>query len=343
MKKILLIFIILFLTGCYDYMEINDLGFITAIGIDYEEDTYKATFEMLDDSDDIQKIKSESKTISNLFDNISLIISKVPDYHHLKTVIISKSVAQNHLKELTDFLIRSPEIRNEFLLVVCEGTSPLELFKKDSKKSIGEKIAKLIKTSKNQTNISYDRSFEDILEKLLNKKMEATASVITLENDEITLKGIGLFKGYNYKYFLDTKKSSLLNILNKENTNYSIFIENMETKIYESNVKYDFKENSVTININAKAKIIENTTQMDLKDNKNYLIIEKKLNKVLENDLNDLINNLKDNNIDSINLNDRQYKKTRKNRNNYLKNADIKINIDTKINWKGSIFQIDEN
>ena len=343
MKKIIILIIILLLTGCYDYMEINDLGFITAIGIDYEENMFKATFEMLDDSNDIQNISTEGKMVDNLFDNISLSIFKVPDYHHLKTVIISKNVARDHLKELTEFLIRSPEIRNEFLLVICEDISPLKIFKNDSKESIGENIAKLIKTSKSQTNISYDRSFEDILEKLLNKKMEATASVITLENDELTLKGIGLFKGYEYQYFLDTKQSALLNILNNENTNYTLSLKGIETKLYESSVKYDFTNNKVSINVNAKAKIIENTVNLDLKNNETYLIIEKELNDILKDDLNNLINDLKEKNIDAININDKQYKKTRKNKNNYLKNADIKINVDIKINWKGSIFQIDEN
>ena len=37
MKKILLIIIIIFLTGCYNYTEINDLAFVSSIGIDYNK------------------------------------------------------------------------------------------------------------------------------------------------------------------------------------------------------------------------------------------------------------------------------------------------------------------
>ena len=335
-----MLIMIFFLTGCYDYKEINDLGFITAIGIDYEESTFKAAFEILDDSNDIQIVSTESNNISNLFEDISPHISKIPDFHHLKAVIISKSVAKNHLKELTDYLIRSPEIRNEFLLVICDNNSPLKIFSNDNKESIGEKVAKLIKTNKSQNNITYDQSFEDVLEKLLNKKTEATAVVINLENKEIVLKGIGLFKDYTYQYCLDTKASSLLNILNNENVNYIIPLKGLEIKLYESNVKYDFDKNNVNILVNAKAKIIENTTNYDLKDNQDYLIIEKKLNAIIKSELNELISNLKNHNIDAISLNDKQYKITKKNIKNYLQKVNIRINVDIKINWKGSIFQI---
>ena len=50
MKKIILITLLLFFTtGCYDYMELNDLSIISGIAIDKVEDKYKVTFEILND------------------------------------------------------------------------------------------------------------------------------------------------------------------------------------------------------------------------------------------------------------------------------------------------------
>ena len=48
MKKfILLLLIPLFLGGCYDYNGLNDLAIISGIAIDYEDDEFKVTFEVI--------------------------------------------------------------------------------------------------------------------------------------------------------------------------------------------------------------------------------------------------------------------------------------------------------
>ena len=52
MKKIILIIALFLLTGCYDYKEINNLGIISAIGIDYQDDEYNVTLEVLNDQAD---------------------------------------------------------------------------------------------------------------------------------------------------------------------------------------------------------------------------------------------------------------------------------------------------
>ena len=48
MKKLLILLIIPFiLSGCYDYNELNDLAIISGIGIDYENEEYIVTYEIL--------------------------------------------------------------------------------------------------------------------------------------------------------------------------------------------------------------------------------------------------------------------------------------------------------
>ena len=46
MKKIILLFILLLLTGCKDYTEINDLGIISGMIIDYKDNKYEITTEI---------------------------------------------------------------------------------------------------------------------------------------------------------------------------------------------------------------------------------------------------------------------------------------------------------
>ena len=59
MKKIFFILIIPFiLGGCYDYNQLNDLAIISGIGIDYENDEFKVTFEVI-------STKKEGETINH--------------------------------------------------------------------------------------------------------------------------------------------------------------------------------------------------------------------------------------------------------------------------------------
>lgn len=62
-EKILIIILTLLLcTGCFDYKEINDLAIINAIGVDYEDDEYVITLEILNDQIDKDSSKITSYT-----------------------------------------------------------------------------------------------------------------------------------------------------------------------------------------------------------------------------------------------------------------------------------------
>ena len=91
MKKIILISFLFLLTGCYDYKEINDLAIISAIGIDYKDDEYVITLEVLNDQNDkdSSKIKTYTKTSSNkslakALEETADLLSDQANYSHVK-------------------------------------------------------------------------------------------------------------------------------------------------------------------------------------------------------------------------------------------------------------------
>ena len=50
MKKIIILLCLtFFLTGCYDNIELNDLAIISGVGIDYKDNQYYLTYEILSD------------------------------------------------------------------------------------------------------------------------------------------------------------------------------------------------------------------------------------------------------------------------------------------------------
>ena len=95
MKKIIILLIsILLLSGCYDYVEINDLVIITGMLIDYENDNYVITNQLIEnEKESIVKIyKTEGKTIDECISKLSKLLNKDIFISHLKSLIITENL-----------------------------------------------------------------------------------------------------------------------------------------------------------------------------------------------------------------------------------------------------------
>ena len=84
MKKLILIFIILLLTGCMNYNELNNLAIITTIGIDKDNDNYNVSFLVSTDTESNIVVKGNGKNISLSFDDAIKKLSKNAYFGHLK-------------------------------------------------------------------------------------------------------------------------------------------------------------------------------------------------------------------------------------------------------------------
>ena len=127
MKKLLLLLIIpLFLTGCYDYQELNNRAIIAGVAIDYEEDAFHIDLEILnnkkssnqeEESSKTYYVKGSGPTLDKAFQDCHSRLSKEPYYSHLKILILGEEVAKEKLSEVLDYMIRDATIRNIFLPV----------------------------------------------------------------------------------------------------------------------------------------------------------------------------------------------------------------------------------
>ena len=173
MKKLLILIICLFLTGCYNYVEINDLELVNGIFLDYKSDKYIGSF-------DIDEIKiSEGTAISDLFRNFEESIDKKAYYAHIKTIIISKEILNNHFDELIDFILRNNEIRNNFYLIVSDNVL-------DDYKS--SKIKNLIVNKKYNNNVIKTCLFKNIVTTYL-KNNTILLPTISKVNEDVEITG----------------------------------------------------------------------------------------------------------------------------------------------------------
>lgn len=357
MKKIIILIICsFFLYGCYDYKEVNDLAFITALGIDYKDDEYEITAEILSGKSSGEKEVStktynesaKGKNIIKAINNLSLKLSSYPYYYHLKALVISEDVAKTKVKDIIDFTTRSPEVRNEFYFIVAKDVSAKEIIKCTSENNpiVGETIMHMITNSTKVNSIAYEKMYEDNLKTFLNDGIDTITSAFTVKNDLITISGNALFDNFKLKDFLEDEDSSLLNSLITPKTNFNL-TKNYDKDLFIINVynvdsKISFKENIPQIDIDMKAEIELNSSSIDLKKEETYKKINKDFSKIAQKKYEKLLNKLKDLDIDPLGIDQTYYKKTRKKVDGLYK-EDIKININLKINRNGLIYEVQDD
>ena len=79
MKKIIIpLILILSLSGCKDYIEINDLAILTGIVIDYKDDMYEVTAQLIvnDKDSKIEVFKTSSSSINEAIAELSKLSNK---------------------------------------------------------------------------------------------------------------------------------------------------------------------------------------------------------------------------------------------------------------------------
>ncbi len=138
-KRLFIIFLSsLLLSGCYDYIEPNDLCYVVAIGIDEgEEGLYKYTLQFARPSqisggsseeggkgdETIGSVSVVSPSVYSAVNAANHIISKTFTLSHTKIIVISDTVARSGIGDIVDFVGRSSDLRPTVFLCVSRGNA----------------------------------------------------------------------------------------------------------------------------------------------------------------------------------------------------------------------------
>lgn len=359
MKKFifLAIFLLFFTTGCYDYIELNKMAIVSGISIDYKEDNYHVSFEILntknkDDSQDKKKVyiaKGKGKSVSEAFYNADLEIAKTAYVSHLKTIIISEEVAKNHTKDVIDYLLRENHIRNIFFLVVAKDSSAFEILDNtDTNNPVASTaIKELIESTTYKNNIASPLNFEKFVANIIDSRKDTYITSIQIKNGELSLGPLGIYKGYEMQKFLTEEESATFNILNgsskdnqfkiecpNDSSNFIVFSSYATPK---SSV--EIENENVTVSTELEVKIVENHCDYDFKEIDTYKELENGLKKALEKDIKNTVETLIDSESDILKIEDLYYKKYKKD----IDFTELKYTYkaDVIINRNGLIFEVE--
>ena len=345
-KKILIILLLsLFITGCYDYNEVNNLNIVTGIGIDYQDNEYIITLEILNNAGDKNAVKLDSilvnghgNTISTALENATNELSKTPNYTHLNVLVLSENALKDNWFSIMDFFLRSTEFRENFYVVTTNNNKPEDIL---NTKTVQNKVASsLIRTLfDNQKYNTINKQFEEYAEDHTTFNKNLIFTNVDIKNNNIIIDGALALS--NKTYYLNNNYVQLYNLINNNENRIMLNNDDLSVEATNSKLSIDIKNGTITISGFINSKILNNNSNINLKDLNSINNLNNEFKQAIEKEIKNLIIYLQDNSLDIFGLDNKYYQHTRRKYNNYWINLDTNLNIDFKINKKGLTYEVE--
>lgn len=355
MKKILIIILTLLLcTGCFDYKEINDLAIINAIGVDYENDEYVITLEILNDQIDKDSSKITSytkvgrgKNLTSAIENAADKLSKQLIFNHIKLMILSKSIIEEKFENIIDLFLRNTYFRENFYVISSTDTRPEDLLNHTTNEApiASTAITDTLESIRYSSNTNVLKKFDEMVEEVITYGIDTCFSNITLKDNEFIVDGMSIFNNYSYKSNLSNEYVKIYNLLtdNFDRPTYTINYDNLSftTAINNGKINTEIKSGTINATGNLMGRIIDNDPKYNIRDPKNLERIDNDFTNLLNKKIPEFIKVLQDNNSDILGITRNYYKKTRTKDKDYWLKLDIKSKIKFNINKKGLIYDVE--
>ena len=356
MKKILILIILIFTcTGCYDYKEINDLAIISAIGVDYDNDKYIITLELLNDQidKDSSKITSYTKvgsgdTLTSAIESAADKLAKQPLFNHIKLMVLSDTIVQNKFDNIIDLFLRNTYFRENFYVISSMNTKPDMLLNNttDENPVASNAITSLLENVSYSSNTNVLKKFDEIVEEVTTFGIDTCFSNIDLKETEFIINGMIIFKDHDYKETLNNDYVKLYNLLRNEfdRPTFTIKYDNLDFTVAINNGKLDSSIENGVINIkgNLMGRILDNDPNFNIRNKDNLEKLDNNFSELLNEQLQEFIKTIQESGSDILGITEKYYKKTRKKDKEYWQKLDIKSNINFYINKKGLIYEVEK-
>ncbi|WP_276736664.1 Ger(x)C family spore germination protein [Bacillus sp. (in: firmicutes)] len=322
------------LAGCWDRTEINDIAFVVSSAIDKKKDQYQVALQIplvgqlggqtgggggTAGSKTWYVDSASGTTIKEANNKLQTSLSRTINTSHRRTVVIGEEMARDGVAPVFDILTRNPQNRLTALILVSRGEArdilntdvQLEQFP-------AEMIRELAIMATNRP-VFLSRFMSDLLE----KGSDAYAPVITASKTKPGGKGKSNLKIDGLAIF---KKDKLVDIFKDEHMTAALILLNQarqpefildllnqmgkaSIQLQKSNASFHTAEKngklSVTIEIRAKGIIMENQSTYETRENDQFYIIQKALNKAIEEDVISTVHRLQKRKADPAGFQDR--------------------------------------
>ena len=383
MKKIFLILIVLFLSGC-NYRELDKIAITVGCGLEKVDDGYKVTVQIADtqkqgnsnSSTSPVRFKNYTYTDRTIHEAARGILTKLPKKaytKHMQILVIDEKIANNGINEIIDFWFREVELRNDFYVFVSKDSTPIEVLGVLTQiypiNSVG--IRNLIENNFKYLGGTVLTTFDDLTSSYISKTKEIILPTImvlgkdgnkkdnlesSIPESLISLNETAYFRDNKLVGYLDKKQTIYYNLVKNALKTSIISYECDKDKfvtfeIIENKTDIDIVKNKPELNIKVQAKgnLTSIMCEYDISKNDGIKMIEKEGSLEIKKQIDSLFKLSKDNKTDIFSIRDIYYKhnnKYYKNISNYNDFFDnLKVNVDVKLNIfeKGNSLQVIAN
>ena len=383
MKKIFLILIVLFLSGC-NYRELDKIAITVGCGLEKVDDGYKITVQIADtqkqgdsnSSTSPVRFKNYTYTDRTIHEAARGILTKLPKKaytKHMQILVIDEKIANNGINEIIDFWFREVELRNDFYVFVSKDSTPIEVLGVLTQiypiNSVG--IRNLIENNFKYLGGTVLTTFDDLTSSYISKTKEIILPTImvlgkdgnkkdnlesSIPESLISLSETAYFRDNKLVGYLDKKQTIYYNLVKNALKTSIISYECDKDKfvtfeIIENKTDIDIVKNKPEVNIKVQAKgnLTSIMCEYDISKYDGIKMIEKEGSLEIKKQIDSLFKLSKDNKTDIFSIRDIYYKhnnKYYKNISNYNDFFDnLKVNVDVKLNIfeKGNSLQVIAN
>ena len=369
MKKIKLLILLLpifFITGCYNYRELNELAITSAVGIDKTEDGYKTTIQIIntqkngsDTNSSMEQPKfvvytSEDKNLQESLRKVILESSRRIYADHIQILVIGSDLAEDGIYDILDLFFRNSELRKQFQVVIARDSTAEEILRVVTPlETLNAKhIAEGLTVDNKYLGVGEVVDFEQLVASYLDSNKEIVLPSVTLkekdeegdniENTESTEPSenviestMALFKDDKLLGFLSEEESIALSFVRGEVNNTVLSYKCGDNKYVvgeiinaKTDVSMETNPLKAKIKITGSLNINEVTCDLDLEDLEVIDEIANNLEDELKKHISDTIDKIKSEyNVEPFGFRDILYKSNPK----YYK--------EIKDDWYDSIFK----
>lgn len=271
------------LTGCYDYHELNDLEIVSSLLVDYKDDKYLVNIEVLDTSKSAKQgsffLSGEGKNLEDAINNVFYDSAMLPFYSHMKTMIVSESVADKGLECFFDFLLRDTQFRKDFFVFITDDIEQFLEYETEPAESVGE-IAKMSAKRNHEKNGRYKTSsFRELVYHYLRDNYYVLGSLM-IKDDKITLGNTYAFIDNKLGFKLDEEAVLFENMLYENNNTFQTY-GNYNYEIHSYTLKRKIKKDKIVLTLEGHARLL-GSLNVDSLDEKDLEQLERELNERLE-------------------------------------------------------------
>lgn len=229
--SLVIFFIVITISGCWDLKEVDRLAFGTTIGIDREsEDTIRVTVQIPQTQNllppGLRGGGGENKqfslssftgiSVNSAFAKLETKSSRDLVISQNKSIIIGTAAAQNDMRTILDFLVRNAQAPPQATVMIADGATAAEVLEM---KLVTEVLPGLEFVQASQNIEKYDWTYFipiwEFHQKLNHETKDAFASVIAMDRKEkrYVQAGLAVFSGDRLAGKLSPKEAQSFGIL----------------------------------------------------------------------------------------------------------------------------------